>query len=339
MTAPRDETTLQEISPGTVGTGTYMVTNIALVFLCAFLMVDVMRLAGGATTWAALFPKILLVIATFGLVQVERFLRKLMRTQGLKFYSEALKDHSADEIQAAYEHYFTGIWRTGPKLVGAAAYSILICTLAANIHIHAHWTVDKTLLIGMLVCVNVPTGSILASLFAFGRASPSLAQLMRVDLMQLRNPTTQHVLDVTRWIALAGAPYVALCITATMLLPLKVDQLIWVYVGFSVLAFMLAALLPNLYLINRASQQKADAISVVNVAIERELAEVSKTGNSAGKPSDMKTLEQLINLRLYLGEMDVLPFKSKLVVSMAAIIITAFFPVIGQYLFEWLVLE
>lgn len=272
----------------------------------------------------------LLDIATGVLLVGEYLTREHMITRGLAFFEHAMPAGQISEVLKLHDELFRATWSSSARIVGGVLYGIAIGAASYLISKESGFPRLAVWLTLFLFAVNYITGSALVSLFRFLHRSPRLVQLLRVNLWNLENPTTQYLIETSFLIGGVGFVYIGLSFTGILFSRLDINLLVAFYGAFALSVLSTGVFVPYIPIVAQASKQKMVLLERVSGIIETHLN--SQTVWHESIVRDAEKIDKLISIRNKIDEISIIPYRMRLLVSFLPILLSSWAPFLVKIL-------
>ena len=192
----------------------------------------------------------------------------------------------------------------------------------------------RLLLALFMFSINFVTGVGFYGLITFFVKSLKLGQLIRVDLWQKENPSTEFLLGAARQVCLRVSAYICLCNASVLFSVLPLSGFVLGYAMFSGSLIILSLIIPAVPIVQKIAATKRDALHQVNTQLQGEFSQILEGCRSQGGQLDLTRLERLMALRDKIESTTVLPFRVRFFGTGISVVLISLLPAVLQFLLE-----
>lgn len=332
----KEETVESYTSNGVVPTG-YASTIVGLVLIALAVISGavyvILQWFERAIVEDAVFVS-MLIAATMILVSGLKVLRKYIINKGLDFYSFLFSTHDPEEGYRNYEKLYNTIFNVRSMTITGILYGALIGTSPFILHIWSEEVVLRISLVTFLFFVNFVTGVGFYGLITFFKFAIKMGSMVKVDLWQVDNPSTNFLLGATRRIAILASLYICISISSILFSLLPITGWVIAYSVFSGSIILAALTIPSYPVIRKLQDAKNKALIDIDHQIHSVFSETLQKMKAGSNNVDLSNFDSLLQLRENIDSINVWPFKIQYIASSLSVILFSSFPMMLQYFLE-----
>lgn len=266
------------------------------------------------------------MILIFGLERLSNYIIK----KGLNFCVFLLSKTNTKDIYERYETLCKSVLNFRGMTIVGIIYGF---TVGSAPFILGVWNSNITLKISLSIFmffVNFITGIAFYSLITFFLQSFKLGRLVKVNLWQVNNPSTDFFIDATRKISILASIYISISLSSILFSILPISGLIIGYSVFSGIIIISALFVPSMPVVKKLKEAKISALYEIDkqlyLSFYRSLDELKPSKTDI----DYEKVKTLLELREKVDNINIWPFRMKSIFAGISVIFFSSVPVILQ---------
>lgn len=185
-----------------------------------------------------------------------------------------------------------------------------------------------------LFVTNFVTGAAFCSLIAFFVQSVKIGPLVRVDLWQVENSSTEFVLGIAWRCAVLASAYVAICLSSLLFSLFPASSLIFAYCAFASFVVVSTVVVPVLPIAHKMRTAKREALTEIEQQLQAAFRSALDAVRSGDAGEGLDRFESLVEMRDNVASISTWPFRAKSISATASVILLSSIPVVLEVLLE-----
>lgn len=275
----------------------------------------------------------MLLGATMILLLGMRIIQNYIINRGLHFYMFTMPKEEPDVGYKKYIQLCKSVFNFKKMTFVGVIYGCLVGSVPFILDIWEENMDLKILLTLFMFFVNFVTGIGFYGLTAFFYHSIKMGRLVKVDLWQVENPSTNFLLGASRRIALIASLYISICISSIIFSKIPIGNLVIGYSIFSAIIILSCLIIPSYPIAQRMREQKIIAIQDIGEQLQQcyyETLELVKSGSEV----NFNKFEHLLQIREKIDSINSWPFKIKSLTAGLYVVFFSSIPLILQVVLE-----
>lgn len=202
----------------------------------------------------ALFVSMLIgatMMLVFGVIRVNKYIVN----RSLNFFVFSAPAERPEVAYQKYEKLCRSVMNVQRMTIAGVLYGLVVGSAPFVLNV---WDTDillKILLAVYMFFVNYVTGVAFYGLITFFIQSIKMGKMMKVNLWQINNPSSDFLLGATRRISVMASIYVCVCLSSILFSLLPITGLVIAYSCFSGLTILASLVIPPLPIGNCLGRQ------------------------------------------------------------------------------------
>lgn len=305
-----------------------MVAFAAAIAVGVFYLWLELKTLGKVSDWAFI---VILVGATSILLFAERYIQKEFLNGGLRFLAYSLGLPLGLELVRAHREITGPLYSSRNRIISGIGYGLVLATAPYFLSVWPMHRALQVLLATFLFLVNYTTGNAMYGLVRFLLNSKTLARLIKLDLWNTRNPSTEFYIRHLLTLGFFASAYVSVSMTSILFSAFDRAFIVYVYVAFSFTVLFVTLVYPYLPIVRAAISAKHQFLARLGARLEISTRNALEHVGTPDFERILAEMHQLLELRKTVEMVDVVPFRrlSVVVVTVMAFIFS------HPFILEW----
>lgn len=276
----------------------------------------------------------MLIAATMILMIGLRKLQRYVATKGLDFYSFVLATTDPGKAFTEHERLCSSVINMRRMTVSGILYGL---TIGSAPFVLGVWPTQLVLQSGLacfMFFLNFATGIAFYSLLSFFYHAIRMGRMIKIDLWQVDNPSTNFLLGATRLLSIMASLYICICISSILFSVLPVGGLVIAYSCFSAATILASLIVPSFPVAQRLRDAKTKTFRDIDAQLHGAFYAALEQMKGEATKLDLTKFESLLQLREKVEAVQTWPFKIKSVTAGLSVIFFSSVPVVLQQILE-----
>lgn len=276
----------------------------------------------------------ILLGATAFLFRALQAIHRFILQRGIDFFAfVATQPRQQAEIEK-YPELILSVFHSKRMTWIGLIYGLALGSTPYVLGVWQQYPLLRMLLALFMFSINFVTGVGFYGLITFFLKSLKLGQLVRVDLWQKENPSTEFLLGAARQVGLRVSVYICLCNASVLFSVLPLSGFVLGYAMFAGSLIILSLMIPAVPIIQKIASTKRDALHQVNTQLQNEFSLILEGCRSQERQLELTRLERLMALRDKIESTNVWPFRIKFFGTGISVVLISLLPAVLQFLLE-----